>query len=286
MTFFDRECGPIRRAIVRAAFRNADLVLVLGPQWRHDVLRICSAAKIEILPNGVPLPSPSDIQLTGSDLEPRIATLGRLGHRKGTFDLLRAFSRVAKRHPSARLVCIGDGEIQESRTLAEELGIEATVEFPGWLAADEAREQLCRATIFALPSYAEGLPMALLEAMSYGLPVVTTPVGGIPAVVSHGETGLLVGPGDVEGLASAISELLGNSDARARLGQAARVLVSTEYSLDAVLRRIRRIYARYGVDTGAPDGNEPACPDRALSKSTRKSVTPSDARNYLSRHLA
>jgi glycosyltransferase involved in cell wall biosynthesis len=97
--------------------------------------------------------------------------------------------------------------------------------------------------------------MALLEAMSYGLPVITTPVGGIPEVVSHDETGLLVNAGDVEALASAIIELLNHPSARARLGGAARAQVTREHSLESVLRRIRQIYRRYGVEIGAPDGD-------------------------------
>jgi glycosyltransferase involved in cell wall biosynthesis len=184
---------------------------------------------------------------------PRILMLGRLGRRKGTHDLLRAFSIVAKRDVSSRLVCAGDGDIEGAEALARDLGIEPRVEFPGWISAEQAREQLQRATIFVLPSYAEGLPMAILEAMSYGLPVITTPVGGVPAVVSHGQTGLLVNAGAVESLASAISDLLSDASARARLGRAARAIVSREYSLEAVLRRLRRIYAQYGVDIDRSD---------------------------------
>jgi glycosyltransferase involved in cell wall biosynthesis len=253
MTFFDQECGLIRKSFVRVTFKHASLVLVLGPQWQRDVLRICPEANVEVLPNGVPVPS--DDRPIKNELVPQILTLGRLGCRKGTYDLLRAFSIVVQRDPSVRLVCAGDGEIPEARVLARDLGIESKVDFPGWLSPDQTRGQLRRATMFVLPSYAEGLPMALLEAMSYGLPVITTPVGGIPEVVSHDETGLLVNAGDVEALASAIIELLNHPSARARLGGAARAQVTREHSLESVLRRIRQIYRRYGVEIGAPDGD-------------------------------
>lgn len=255
MTFFDRECGPLRRSFVRATFKHAALVLVLGPQWQRDVLRICPKANVEVLPNGVPVPAEG--RPIANELPPQILMLGRLGRRKGTFDLLRAFSIVAKRNLSVRLVCAGDGDIEDARTLAHDFGIDSRVEFPGWLSADQVRDQLRRATIFVLPSYAEGLPMALLEAMSYGLPVITTPVGGIPAVVAHGKTGLLVDAGDVDKLASAISDLLGDPNACARLGHAARAHVEHEYSLEAVIGRIRQIYSRYGVEIYVPTGEQP-----------------------------
>src|SRR6185312_6508097 len=137
-----------------------------------------------------------------------------------------------------RLLCGGDGAIEQVRALAQQLGIADRGECPGWLDLAQKQRALATASIFVLPSYAEGLPMALLEAMSWGLPVVTTPVGGIPQVVQ---------PGHVDDLAAAIAMLLESSAARARLGAAARSTIESQYTLDRALQRLGEIYGRFGL---------------------------------------
>jgi glycosyltransferase involved in cell wall biosynthesis len=92
----------------------------------------------------------------------------------------------------------------------------------GWIDSDKRNELLLKADLFILPSYNEALPMALLEAMAWGLPVIVTPVGGIPEVVTADENGLLVTPGDIQQLSSAMQSLITNEDLRLRLGDAAR----------------------------------------------------------------
>jgi len=177
----------------------------------------------------------------------RILFLGRLGERKGTFDLVRAFAALAARFPHARLVCAGDGAIAEIKSLASSLGVSDRVDCPGWLSAEAARSELARAEVFALPSYAEGLPMALLEAMAAGKPVVVGSVGGIPSVVSNDVNGVLVRPGDQAALVVALGRLLGDAQLRRRLGFAARQTIEDGYSLGTSLRRLTTIYARFGV---------------------------------------
>jgi glycosyltransferase involved in cell wall biosynthesis len=139
--------------------------------------------------------------------------------------------------------------------LAGELGVAGRVECPGWLSTEAARAELARAELFALPSYAEGLPMALLEAMAAGKPVVVGSVGGIPSVVADDANGLLVNPGDPAGLVEALSHLLADAAARRRLGRAARQTIEEGYSLGNSIRRLAAIYSRFGVPAGeAPNG--------------------------------
>lgn len=246
MQFHDDECGPRARRFVASILRDAALVLALSDEWRRNLLRICPDANIEVLTNAVPLPAREQLRRRRNDV-PTVLILGRLGRRKGTFDLLEAFARIADRHPRARLVCAGDGEIEEARARAERLGIADRVSCPGWLDADAARDALASASIFVLPSYAEGLPMALLEAMSWELPPITSPVGGIPQVIHHGENGILVEPGDIDALAAAQDRLLTDAAERERLGKAARRTVEESFSLEAALERMLQIYRRFGI---------------------------------------
>lgn len=244
--FYDRECGPIAKRCVRTAFKHAELILALSSEWRADLERICPAATIRILHNAVAIP-PERKVIGATSSPPRILALGRIGDRKGTFDLIRAFAQVLPRFRDCILVCAGDGEIARAAALAAELGIADSVQLPGWLSPEDTAAQLAAATIFALPSYAEGLPMALLEAMACGLAVVTTPVGGIPQVVQHHKNGLLVSPGDVPALAAEISRLLGEPNWRAHLGAAARATISQDFSLGAAIERLINLYASLGL---------------------------------------
>lgn len=245
MTFYERECTPRQQARVAETFRRAALVLALSEEWRGNLLRIQPEACVEVLPNAVPLPPSEELNryLEGG----RILFLGRLGERKGTFDLVRAFSAVAARFPHARLVCAGDGAIDEIRSMAAALGVADRVECPGWLSTESARCELARAEVFVLPSYAEGLPMSLLEAMAAGKAVVVSDVGGIPSVVRDDVNGMLVKPGDASALAAVIGRLLCDAPARQRLGRGARATVEEGYSLGSSLRRLVAIYARFGV---------------------------------------
>jgi glycosyltransferase involved in cell wall biosynthesis len=100
------------------------------------------------------------------------------------------------------------GSLDEVRQLATQLDVSDRVVCPGWLNPERKNAELASGTVFILPSYAEGMPMALLEAMSWRLPVIATPVGGIPQVIEHDVNGLLVPPGDIDGLAANITRLM------------------------------------------------------------------------------
>jgi glycosyltransferase involved in cell wall biosynthesis len=208
------------------------------------------------LRNGVALPD-----LSGTaEIRRRskyILSLGRLGRRKGTFDLVAAFSRIAAERPEWRLICAGHGDVAQTRSLAKEVGIADRVECPGWIDSDTAQQLLAAATVFALPSRMEGLPMALLEAMSWRLPVVTSPVGGIPQLVRHDYNGLLVAPGDVDALAAALGTLMDDEVARERLAGAARATITTEFSRDEIVGQLGRVYRRFGIPARDPAAAAP-----------------------------
>jgi glycosyltransferase involved in cell wall biosynthesis len=249
MKFYQEESGRFTQRLIAFILKRAALVLALSDQWRNNLLSISPDAVVEVLPNAVPLP---DLTLRQDDpAAPCILFLGRLGQRKGTFDLVKAFAKVVQQHPTARLICAGDGAVDEVRSLAASLGLADRVICPGWLDPAKAGDLLRVATVFTLPSYAEGLPMALLEAMSWGLPVVTSPVGGIPQAVRDGENGLLVEPGNVDALATALSSLLADAGRRAQMGGAARATIERSFSLDACITQLVAIYRRFGIENRA-----------------------------------
>jgi glycosyltransferase involved in cell wall biosynthesis len=157
-----------------------------------------------------------------------VLALGRLGQRKGTYDLLCAVESLpAHVRSRVHLRLAGDGEVDQVRAQVAARGLGDTVDVVGWLGPRERDEALRQADIFVLPSYDEGLPMALLEAMAHGLVPITTPVGGIPEAVTDGVHGLLVPPGDPAALARALHRLVENDTLRERLGHHAHLQAAT-----------------------------------------------------------
>lgn len=214
--------APVQ-ALVRAAL-PAQHWLVLGEGLAAEYIEALrlDPARVEVLYNPVPTTAlaASDPEL-GDGARIEVLALGRLGVRKGSYDLVSA---VAALPPSTRdrlhLTLAGDGEVAEVLAAAAALGPTVTVR--DWVAPAERDSLLATADVFALPSYDEGLPMALLEAMAAGLVPLTTPVGGIPEAVTDGVDGVLVQPGDVPALAAALTRLVDDPALRRRLAAGAR----------------------------------------------------------------
>ena len=154
--------------------------------------------------------------------------LGRIGKRKGTFELIKAFSLISSQQRSrASLTIAGDGDLENAHALIKDLDLTNRIVVHDWVNSEERDALLAKSDVFVLPSYNEGLPMAVLEAMSFGLPVVTTPVGGIPELISHGTEGLLIDPGNIQELSSAMQTLIKDEDMRNSLGAKARERVAS-----------------------------------------------------------
>jgi glycosyltransferase involved in cell wall biosynthesis len=241
--FFEQECPRFAQGLVRLVFARAAAVIALSTQWRTWVAGHCPNARIEVIYNPVQLP---ETPAAGKAPEERgmktVLFLGRLGQRKGTMDLLQAFSCVADEFPDARLVLAGDGAIEEASAQAARLGLGGRVSCPGWVTGARKSALLQHATVYVLPSYDEGLPISVLEAMAHGLPVLTTPVGGIPEAITDGANGLLVPPGDVPALAAALRRLLGDASLCAALGRAARKTVMDRFEANLVVAQVHALH--------------------------------------------
>lgn len=220
----------------------ATAVLVLSESWRAYIKSIAPAARVVVLPNYVEIPEPlPTAQKSGNQVN--LLFLGILGERKGTYDLLSAFAAAVKLAPQLRLRIGGNGEIDKARAFARQLGLEAQVEFLGWVGGERKAELMQSADIFVLPSYNEGLPVSVLEAMAWAIPVVTTPVGGIPELVDDGVNGFLVAPGDVDALGDLLVRLAHDAAVRRRIGLAGRRAIQQRFSRESVLPSLELLYA-------------------------------------------
>jgi len=214
----------------------------------HEIVAELRAAgvpanRISHIPNGVVIPpAVPRRQPAGGRLE--VVFVGRLVPSKGGRTLIAAFDQARQARPNlfGQLVLLGSGPLRpELEALARSLGIESQVRFCG--AVRDVPEHLRQADIFVLPSQAEGISNALLEAMARGLPCIASRVGGNRDLIREGESGLLVTPDDVGELALALIRLAEDAALRERLGRQARRQVEAENGLDSVARRYQALYA-------------------------------------------
>lgn len=205
---------------------------------RHGV----PGGKVRIIPNGIEIRQALPAPLPRATEAPLIVTLGRLVPEKGMGYLLQAFARLRQSAwPSLKLVVAGEGiERPRLEHLAAKLAVAGAVEFPGFV--NDPAQLLKTAYLFATSPVQEGMGLANLEAMALGRPVVSTRVGGIPEVVAHGETGILVEPRRPEQLAAAIHTLLSRPDLAARLGEAGARRARERFSASTMVESTCRVY--------------------------------------------
>ena len=154
--------------------------------------------------------------------------------------LLRALAQM--QDADWELVCAGDGEVTKYQAMATELGLASRVRFLGWVDEDAALALLAKSDLLTLPSLNEGLPMAIIEAMAHGLPVIATPVGGIPELITPGRTGLLVPPADSDALATALRQLVADPELRHRMGADARTAWRERHVIEDYCRELGAVY--------------------------------------------
>lgn len=245
--FYEMECGAARRGIIRFFLDRAACVIVLSERWRAWITRITENPRVVCIAN----PAPALEERPASQRKNMVLFLGRLERSKGIFDLLDAVCALRAQIPDIKLVCAGEGDIDSAARYAERLGIGDAVGLTGWIGTAEKQSLMNRAALLVVPSYAEGLPMSLLEAMAAGLPVVATEVGGIPDVVTDGVNGFLFKPGDIATLERLLRRLMHDPRLRMRIATAARETVRLRFSADRVLARLDEIYAGLGLAVAA-----------------------------------
>ncbi|MCU1323866.1 MAG: hypothetical protein JWM43_3515 [Acidobacteriaceae bacterium] len=226
--------------IVRLTFLLSNRVVVLSSAWAEIVLTHVPETRVVILHN--PVAIPLDLRPRGLDHPPVVLYVGKLEARKGYADLLAAVAEVLPGFPDLQVCLLGNGEVLEAQQRAKSLGIEKSVRILGWVDASQLDAYYRRASIFCLPSFDEGLPMALLEAMSYALPVVCTAVGGVPDIISDGKNGLFAQAGDAGSIRDLLLLLLGLPGLADRLGANAARTVEEQCGLDRIEVQLQDLY--------------------------------------------
>ena len=218
--------SKIGKKFIRTAIGVCDSVIAVSHESARQLKNITGSPKISVIPNAIDTSvfnqsncSAEDDSQTDGTI--RLLFVGAVGKLKGERDLIKALAILRDSKPNLKVSFLGHGA-ENLKGYCEELGVIDFVEYLGAVSMSERIRFFQKADIFVLPTYAEAMPMSVIEAMAAGLPVISTPVGGIPELIEDGVNGLLFSPGDSEALAEKISFLLNNKNLRIELGRKAK----------------------------------------------------------------
>ena len=229
------------KAWITQTINNCDRLIVLSQWWKEYFTSIgVDANKIVIL-NNIVTPPQEPIQ-RNSDGKLRLLFLGEIGKRKGVYDLLQAISNDREyfaRHLELRIG--GNLEEEKLQAFIRDHNLDDFVTFMGWVSGNKKTECLEWAHIYILPSFNEGLPIGILEAMSYRMPIISTPVGGIPEVVIPGCNGILVQPGNHSEIGNALRHFIENPQLTSQYGEES-YKIAQPYFPESVMGSLRNVY--------------------------------------------
>lgn len=229
---------------IKKTFEHASAVILLSLSWQQwHAQNIGTKPRWTVIPNPTPLNQPDAPCRIMPDVG-IVLYMSRLETRKGVYDLLDVIPRVVAEIPTITFVFAGDGDLDAVREKIEELNIRENVKLLGWVEKERKVDVLNNADIFILPSYNEGLPMALLEAMSFGIPSIATSVGGIPELIRDGENGIIIHPGDKRQLADALLALARDKKRRASIGQEAFTTIKSSFSISEYHCKLATLYTQ------------------------------------------
>lgn len=226
------------RWIYKYIFSRAAKVIVLSNSWKEAVNKAFNLKNIEVVYN----PCSSVISDKEYQKKKHILYAGTINARKGYSDMIRAFAKIADIHKDWKIVFAGNGEIENGKNIAKELGIEKQCLFLGWVNGEQKDKAFKEASIFCLPSYAEGFPMAVLDAWAYSLPVITTPVGGIPDVAKNEENMLVFDSGNTNKLAEYMHRLITDKELNDKITKASIDFANTTFNINEINKQIGNIY--------------------------------------------
>jgi len=236
--YFEQQISGRKRKFISSIFSSADATVALSNYWKDWLLVNMKLKNVQVISNGT---LEQDITKIYTNPTKNILFLGRLCDRKGTDVLIDAARKLSGSYPNVRFELGGDGDLDFYKPMASDLG---NIFFLGWLNESDRDLAYQRAYAFCLPSRNEGLPMSILEAMSRGIPVVSTNVGGIPDAIENGISGILIPPSDSESLAQSLKLLLDNDSLAASMGNAARLRHKTLFGAEIMCSSFRDLYTK------------------------------------------
>lgn len=228
------------RSFVNFICRKADLMLSVSTYYKRFFEENKLAKNVKVLHNSIE-PSKFVRQNMGS-LPVTFSFMGALDDRKGIFDVLETIGQNKSLFEGrVKLEIAGDGDLDRMRSIIDRYSLNEIVNFHGWISSTEKAELLIKSDVFIHPSSFESFGISILEAMDFGLPIITTNVGGIPDLVTNGENGIVVSAGDKEQIKNAMVTLIEDVDLRVNLGRESSLKAKNFYT-EHIERNLKEIY--------------------------------------------
>jgi len=237
--FYLNSSKPLRRMLLWM-LTKADGIIALSPRYAKSIQQIPNNKKPYILINPISCEETKPLEMHKNSN--KILFLGDFSIRKGAYDLLESIPIILRKHPDVEFIFCGKDDNGDFEKAVSQKALTKNVLLPGFVSGAEKLKLLQSAGMFILPSYKEGVPIAILEAMAAGLPIITTSVGGIPDIVKENENGIFVKPGDVNDLATKIIFLLENSELKNRMSKINRKKAETMYDIPIYMKKLNSIY--------------------------------------------
>lgn len=232
-----------KKKFIRKVYNKCLYIVVLSQEWKEKIELLLDEKKIVIIENYGTLNEKAILERNIKSNEYKILFLGFICKRKGCYDIPAVVKKVSEKVPNIKFILAGTGEVEEIKKIIPNT-IQKNIIFPGWIRNKEKDRLLKEADIFFLPSYNEGMPMAILDAMGYGLPIISTTVGGISKIVLNGKNGFLFEPGDIDGFSNSLIELLLDNDKRKSFERVSVNIIKDSYSLEKHIKKLYLLYER------------------------------------------
>lgn len=228
-----------KKNFYKKMFVWSKVVIVLSEYWKFH-LHSLTGDSVNIVVVHNPCPK---ILLKQLRKQKYVLYAGTLNSRKGYKDLIESFAMIAGVHNDWKLVFAGNGELEKAKEYAKKYGVYDQVVFLGWVSGEKKNYYFESAEIFCLPSYAEGFPMAVLDAFAFELPVLTTAVGGIDDILQHGINAMIFDPGDKQTLSRYLEMMISDGALRKRLSNESKNMSQNKFSLRFIATQVDKIYA-------------------------------------------
>ena len=239
--FYERS-SPFIQKRIQHFINQADCLVVLSPSWEAYFAQRFQPRRMRIIPNIVAEHKALDVPTPVSD-KVHFLFLGKIGKNKGIYDLIEVLQERREELLGKCLFTIGgNGEVEKLQALIEQYDLHSLVSYVGFVTGEDKERLLAQSQVYILPSYNEGLPISILEAMSYRMPIIATAVGGIPEIVRPRENGLLIEPGNQQELANAIRFFLSSPEKIEAYGNRSYEIVSQRHFPAPVISALNSMY--------------------------------------------